>query len=224
LRIDSSSGADWETVLSSASSVSRICPDAPVGHKVEEEGLGAATTGKFANLEVKRRFAAVMADLDCVSGWMPKPVGRIALYDGRPDNVETTIRDQTRSGPLKTAIEVGPWGEVTVPTFAEMLRIKAWLVISRNAARDYRDTAALADRLGHKIAVSALATLDELYPQSNSASALQQLARQLAEFDEGDCSHIVEPPWNEWPFVVRRCRELAIDLLLSKVTIEGDDR
>lgn len=229
MRIDSSSGADWETVLSSAGFVSRVVPHALVGHEVEEVSIGPATTGEIADLDVKRRFASVMADLERVSGWLPKPVGRMAIYDGRLDNVETTIRDQIRSGPLETTIEFGPWGEVVVPTFAEMLRIKTWLVISRNAARDFRDTSVLAERLGGDNAVQALVSLDSLYLQSNGASVLQQLARQLAaprpfDLDEGDHSFTSPPAPEAWPFVLRKCRELAIDSLLSKVSIEGHDR
>jgi hypothetical protein len=220
LRFDSSRDADWETVLSSAGFVSGLVPDALLHDEVEQTSLDPATTHTVANFEVKRRFAAVMADLERVSGWLPKPVGRIALNDGKLDNVESTIRDQTRSGPLETAIEVGPSGKVVVPTLGEMLRIKAWLVISRNAARDYRDTAAIAERLGSKIAVSALAALDGLYPQSNGASALQQLARQLSEpcpfaSDESDGSRVAKPPWHGWPFVFRRCRMLAVELMLG---------
>ena len=219
LSSDSSNTADWETVLSSAGFVSRVVPDALLVGEGEKGSLDT-TTVSAAKRGLKRRFAAILADLEYVSGWLPQPVGHISLTDGKLDSVETTIRDQTRSCPLETTIEVGPWGDVVVPTLAEMLRIKAWLVISRNAASDYRDTAALAERLGGKKAVHALATLDELYPQSNRASALQQLARQLAEprpFDlhESDCSRVVTPARNKWSFVVRRCREIAVDLFLS---------
>ncbi len=198
--------ADWEMLLSSASHVARIVPGS----------IFADASGTEAE-EVRRRFAAALVDLERVAGWRPAPVGRMSIADGRFDGIETTIRDRARSGPLETTVEAGPWGEVEVPTLAEVLRIKGWLVISRNAARDYRDTAAVAQRLGIKRALSALATLDELYPQSNGASALQQLVRQLSEplpFDEIDSLHLVQAPWNEWPCVVRRCRALAVDLLL----------
>ena len=218
MRIVKSSGPDWETVLKSAAFDSRIVPDA-LGADIAVEGsLGASTTDSAATAEVRRRYAAVLADLERVSGWMPKPDGCIALYDGRLDHVETTIRDQIRIGPLETTIEVGPWGEVVVPTFAEILRVKAWLVISRNAARDYRDAAVLAEKLGREAAVRAMLTLDDLYPQSNGASVLQQLVRQLSEpgpFDEFETPCVVESPWNNWQYVLRRCRALAVDLLLG---------
>jgi hypothetical protein len=199
--------ADWETLLTSASHVSRIVP-----------GSIFADASDAKAEEVRHRFAAALFDLERVAGWLPAPVGRMSIADGRFDGIETTIRERARSGPLETTVEVGPWGEVEVPTLAEVLRIKAWLVISRNAARDYRDTTAIAERLASEKAIFALATLDDLYPQSNGASALQQLVRQLAEplsFDEIGSSHLVQAPWNECPYIVRRCRALAVDLFLG---------
>jgi hypothetical protein len=122
LRFDSSRGADWETVLSSAAFVSRVVPDVLAADVADEGSLGVATTDSAANVEVRRRSVEVLADLERVYGWMPKPIGRIALGDGKLDSVETTIRDRARSSPLETTVEVGPGGEVVVPTLAEMLR------------------------------------------------------------------------------------------------------
>jgi len=53
-----------------------------------------------------------------------------------------------------------------------MLRIKAVLILKRNATRDYLDFAALADRLGEEDAVMALSSFDSIYPQPNGESAL----------------------------------------------------
>ena len=202
--------AHWEMLLSSASRVSRIVPGS-----IFDDASGTEAE------EVRRHFAAALVDLEHVAGWLPTPVGRMLIADGRFDGIETTIRDRARFGPLETTVEVGPWGEVEVPTLAEMLRIKAWLVISRNAARDYVDAAALAKNLGREAAFRALSTLDDLYPQSNGASARQQIARQLAEphpFDHVDgnamASKAVQPPWSDWTFVAERCRALAVDLVL----------
>jgi hypothetical protein len=203
---------DWETLLSSAAFVVHIVPDAIFGDSA------------FADAdEVRRRFATALADLELVSGWLPTPVGRMAISDGRFDGVETTIRDQTRFGPLETVVEVGAWGEVVVPTLAEMLRIMTWLVISRNAARDYVDVAALAERLGREGAAQAISSLGGLYPQSNGSSAVQQAARHLAQprpFDLVDFNDSATRPvkplqWKNRKFVLSRCRELATDLILS---------
>jgi hypothetical protein len=223
-RDDAPTQSDWETVLSVAAFVRRIVPDAiladdPAASSADER-LDDADEKVIEDLN--RRFATVMTDLERISGWKADGKGRIRRTYANFVGVETEIFDQARTAPLETTVETGPWGEIAVPTLAEMLRIKAWLVISRNAMSDYRDVAALAERLGCEAAVLALSTLDDLYPQSNGASALQQAARQLAEprpffhvVDPESVPLVVQPRWNEWTFVEKRCLALAVDLMLA---------
>ncbi len=103
-----------------------------------------------------------------------------------------------------------------------MVRIKGWLVATRNAVRDYLDLAALADRAG-TAAAAHLAPLDGLYPQPTpSASPLQQLLKQLAEpnpfdFDAKaetlDGWRELQPPWTNWAYVTRSLQSLAVNVL-----------
>jgi hypothetical protein len=216
--------SDWETVLSAAAFVRRIVPDAilatvPATSSVDER-LYDVDEKMIADL--KRRYAIILTDLERVSGWKTAGKGRIGRIYANFQGVETGIFDLARAAPLETTLEKGPWGEIAVPTLTEMLRIKAWLVISRNATRDYLDAAALAERLGLKAAVRALSTLDGLYPQTNRASALQQAAKQLASprpFDLADGYlspyRVIEPPEVRWIDVQQRCRGLAADLMLA---------
>jgi hypothetical protein len=92
--------------------------------------------------------------------------------------------------------------QVTVPTLAEMLRIKAVLILKRNATRDYLDFVALADRIGEDGAISALRSFDNIYPQPNGESALQQLQIQLAaplpyDLDDVNLAEYKQLSW-EW--------------------------
>ncbi len=60
------------------------------------------------------------------------------------DGIETGVRQLIREAPLETA-QIGVNGKfVVLPTKAEMLCIKAVLILKRNATRDYPDFAALA--------------------------------------------------------------------------------
>lgn len=86
-----------------------------------------------------------------------------------------------RTQPLEVEQVPTASGSITLPTPQEMLRIKAWLVVTRNATRDYVDLAALADKLGVDEATHALACMDALYPQRSGERPVQQLINQLAE-------------------------------------------
>lgn len=69
-----------------------------------------------------------------------------------------------------------------MPTLPEMLRIKAYLVVQRNATRDYLDTVALADRLGVGEAVAVLSGIDDYYAdRSNAPDSADQLLRLVEE-------------------------------------------
>lgn len=90
------------------------------------------------------------------------------------------IRQLIREEPLETT-QVERFGQkLTLPTQAEILRIKGVLILKRNATRDYLDFVALADHLGNDQVIGALRKFDQLYPQPNGESALQQLQVQLA--------------------------------------------
>jgi hypothetical protein len=83
--------------------------------------------------------------------------------------------------PLETTTLTVKDRKIRIPTSAEILRIKGVLILKRNATRDYLDFAALANHLGPTKTISALKPLDNLYPQPNKASTLQQLQIQLAD-------------------------------------------
>jgi hypothetical protein len=131
--------------------------------------------------DLRGRFDAILADLESVAGWRTARVNRPVLILGSLDGIETGIRQLIRDAPLETCVREVAGQALRLPTEAEMLRIKAVLVLRRNATRDYVDFVALADHLGSDATVEALRSFDGLYPQSDGASALQQLAIQLAD-------------------------------------------
>ncbi|MGH8729534.1 MAG: hypothetical protein ACREV9_15560, partial [Burkholderiales bacterium] len=91
------------------------------------------------------------------------------------------------------------------PTSAEILRIKAVLILKRNATRDYLDFVALADHLGDDQLMNALRDFDRLYPQPNEESALQQLQVQLSNPLPYDLEETIlaeyknlDSKWHKW--------------------------
>ena len=157
-----------------------------------------------------------MAELESVAGWKTARVRRPVQILGRLDGIETGVRQLIREQPLDTT-EIERFGQrLRVPTLAEMLRIKAVLILKRNATRDYLDVAALTDRMGQEEVVSALRLFDSIYPQPNGESALQQLQIQLAtplpyDLDEAELAEYkhLAPRWHKWREVRLACAACA---------------
>ena len=170
--------------------------------------------------DLRERFDSVLADLESVAGWQTARIRRPVLILGSLDGIETGIRQLIRSEPLETA-EIETEGiRLTLPTREVMLRVKSVLILKRNATRDYINFAAMAKNLGNGGTGHALVRFDELYPQSNGASALQQLANQLAnplpfDLDDTDLAeykHLVKE-YQDWNNIRQICSEIAINVI-----------
>lgn len=210
---------EWDALLSSVAHLQRILPDAVL--------VGGTAAALYAHHRVsvdhdhtlgdlKPRFDDVLAQLESVAGWKTARVRRPVCILGSLDGIETGIRQLIREEPLETeSLDVG--GErLLVPTKSEMLRIKAVLILKRNATRDYLDFVALAEVLGEDGTVAAMRSFDELYPQENGASSLQQLLIQLSnpmpyDLDSMDLSEYkhLKSEYQDWEVIKTRCRKLA---------------
>lgn len=206
---------DWEDVLSSAARLQRILPDAVLVGGTASAVYAShrmSTDADHVLTDLRARFDNVLLELESIAGWKTARVKRPVLILGSLDGIETGIRQLIRDEPLETTtIEVN--GQtITVPTQAEILRIKGVLIVKRNATRDYLDFAALADAMGMEQTAAALANFDLLYPQPNGQSPLQQLEIQLSnpmpfDLDEVELSeykHLAER-WQDWTTVKQAC-------------------
>jgi hypothetical protein len=210
---------EWEQVLSSAAHLQRILPDAVlVGGTAAAiyAGHRLSTDADHVLTDLRERFDHVLAELESVAGWKTARVRPPVQILGSLDGIETGVRQLIRDQPLDTT-EIERFGQrLTVPTLAEMLRIKAVLILKRNTTRDYLDFAALADRIGDEDAVLALRSFDSIYPQPNGESALQQLQIQLAsplpyDLDEvnlAEYKHLASR-WQDWSAVQSACAAYA---------------
>jgi hypothetical protein len=210
---------EWEHVLSAAAHLQVVLPGSTlVG------GTAAAVYAKHRVSfdadhvlpDLRDRFDEVLAQLESVAGWRTARVKRPVVILGSLDGIETGVRQLIREQPLET-IEVSVGGaRLVVPTEAEMLRIKAVLILKRNATRDYLDFVAMADRLGDAGTFAALAHLDALYPQQGGESALLQLQVQLArplpyDLEGTNLSEYrrLDPRWHDWRRVADVCAAIA---------------
>jgi hypothetical protein len=211
---------DWEKVLSAAAHLQEIIPAA-----VLVGGSAAALHARHRISldadhvvpDLKERFDAVLTELEAVAGWKTARVQRPHQILGSLDGIMTGVRQLIRQKPLETQIVNCQGGLITLPTPAEMLRIKAVLILKRNATRDYLDFVAMDDKLGGPASAEAMRPFDQLYPQPNGESPLQQLVVQLAnplpyDLDEtrlGEYKKLV-PQWQNWSVVKQACGRCAI--------------
>lgn len=214
---------EWEQLLSAAAHLQDILPGATL--------VGGTAVAIFAQHRLSRdadhvlpdlrdKFDDVLAQLESVAGWRTARVKRPVLILGSLDGIETGVRQMIRDQPLDTQ-EVSIGGvRIVVPTEEELLRIKAVLILKRNATRDYLDFAALSERIGTDRVKEALARLDQLYPQTSGESAIQQLQVQLAnpmpyDLENTDLTEYrkLHPKWHDWTRVKEICAFTATDLL-----------
>lgn len=210
---------EWELVLSSAARLQKILPQAVL--------VGGTASALYAEhrfsrdadhvlTDLRPRFDQVLTQLESVAGWKTARVQRPVQILGSLDGIETGVRQLIRDEPLETTAVIHLGERITVPTEAEILRIKAVLILKRNATRDYIDVAALAAHMGDEKAAQAFDSFDRLYPQSNGQSSLQQLQIQLAhampyDLAETDLSEYknLETQWHVWQTVASACAHLA---------------
>jgi hypothetical protein len=169
--------------------------------------------------DLAERFDSILENLEAVGDWSMSRAqpGKVIL--GELGGIETGIRQLFRSRPLETT-EVEIRGRtLVVPTEAEILRIKAWLTLTRNQTRDYLDIAALADRIGVETAASVLRQMDDYYADINERpeAVVTQLVRQLADPRPRDARvtkelasyKALDERWHDWSAVADVLAELA---------------
>lgn len=210
---------DWEQVLSAAARLQVLLPGAvlvggtaaglPAGHRASRDADHVLT-------DLRSHLDTVLGQLESAAGWRTARVNRPVLILGSLDGIETGIRRLIRAEPLETTTRSVGDQQITIPTEAEILRIKGFLLLRRNATRDYVDFAAVADRIGYSATAEACARFDVLYPQPSGESALQQMLAQLASPKPYDLDGTtlaeyrhLEARWHDWEAIRTACVRAA---------------
>ena len=211
---------DWDRVLSSACRLQQLLPEA-----VLVGGTAAAIHAEHRLSQdadhvlpdLRRQFDHILAQLESAAGWQTARVTRPVQILGSLDGIETGVRQLIRTEPLETTTLQHRNETLTIPTPAEILRIKGVLILKRNATRDYLDFAALAHRIGDQAVAEALRPFDRLYHQDNGESALQQLQAQLAsplpyDLEDTELSEYknLAAQWHDWNAVTAACAHVAV--------------
>jgi hypothetical protein len=210
---------EWDLVLSAASRLQSVLAGSVL--------VGGTASALYAGHRVSRdadhvigdlreRFDKVLEQLESVAGWKTARVKRPVMILGSLDGIETGVRQLIRSTPLETQAIEHRGAVITVPTEEEILRIKAVLILKRNATRDYLDFVALGAAMGEEHVAHAMESFDRLYPQPSGESPLQQLQVQLAKPMPYDLKDItlseyknLDPKWHEWNRVAAAAAHLG---------------
>lgn len=174
----------------------------------------------LTNLE--ERYEEILDFLEGRDDWETARIHPPKLILGNFQGVETGIRQLRRTRPLETELIERGGKTLTIPTLPEMLRTKAWMIISRNATRDFIDVAALAKHIGNAEAAEILKDIDAYYVdmiRDDRASPVVQLIRQLAEPAPYDLDAVntsqykgIRYPFDSWKVIQEICEALSVAL------------
>lgn len=218
--------ADWERLLAQAAMLQTKVPGAVLVGETAA-AVHARHRVSFDHDHVIRDLAksydAAIAALESIVGWRTQRRVKGKLVLGRIDGIDAGLRNQKRSAPLETmTVEVSGGRTLKLPTIEEMLRVKSYLAVERNATRDYLDVAALSHRLGLRKSALALDGMNALYAEfaGEGGDMLSTVVVKLTNPDPYDLTQVdlteyrgIVAPWNDWQTVVTQCRSVALALL-----------
>jgi RND superfamily putative drug exporter len=156
-----------------------------------------------------------------------RPVHPVTLWRGRLSVALDALEDAAgidepefkRSSPMETTHVQLPTGDrLQIPTGAETLRLKGYLIMSRNSSRDYADFAELVDTMEAETAAVVLSGMDRYYccqtPRQHWIAS--QLVRRLADPHPSDFGNDGWPESDskaDWETVRQRCLSVAVAML-----------
>ena len=224
---------DLLPVLESAARLQEVVPDAVlVGGTVSAAYAGHRISFDHDHvLALRERYEAVLEAVEATDGWATSVRASAPPMSimGKLGGIEAGLRQLRRTVPLQTVVVELPGGQhIRIPTIAEALRVKAYLIVQRNQVRDYLDVAALADRIGVPQAAGILSDIDGFYTDrsGDDESVVSTLVPRLARPEPRDRQTLAElarykgliPRWQKWSETQRVCRDLAQAMLVG-----GDD-
>jgi hypothetical protein len=137
-------------------------------------------------------------------------------------NYDAAIRALESIAVETTEVVVPDGRRLRLPTIEETLRIKTFLVVDRNATRDYLDVAALSHHIGLTKSAAAVERMNELYAEfeDQAGDLLTAIVVKLSLPDPYDLTDIdlseykgIVAPWNDWRAVQAQCASLGAALI-----------
>ncbi|MDH6243430.1 MMPL family transporter [Mycobacterium sp. OTB74] len=146
----------------------------------------------------------------------------VTLWGGRLSvaldalSLATDTSSIKRLSPMETTNVLLPTGDrLEIPTGAETLRLKSYLVMCRNSAQDYSELADLVSYTDVNTAAAVLTGMDQYYSGHTSQSqwVATQLVRRLADPHPFDDNEPGGSGTGDWVDVKERCLAVAVAML-----------
>ena len=117
-----------------------------------------------------------------------------------------------------TNVQLPTGDRLQIPTGAETLRLKGYLIMCRNSSRDYADFAEMVDTMDPETAAVVLAGMDKYYccQSPRRQWIATQLVRRLADPDPCDLNDeqgSEADATSDWEEVRQRCLSVAVAML-----------
>ncbi len=217
-----------QQVLDSASHLQALIPDAVL--------VGGSAAAFYARhrlsydhdhvlRSLQERFDTVFDALDREGDFVLARAVPAKIILGELGGIEVGIRQLIRKRPLEAQQVTLPSGNLlTIPTEAETVRIKSYLIVRRNQVRDFIDVAAMSAKYGPEQVAEWLIDLDAYYAddtaEAKSLQVLTQLRRQLADPQPRDSRTTasletykgLQKQWANWERVREECRLVSDEL------------
>ena len=227
------SGADLRMVVKSAAKLKNLAPDtitvadplALSGCLRAREPVAAVKNGHTTNGRVHRNGptnGSGKSGPPCLSGLHPVTVwrGRLSVaLDALETEADSDRSPVERRSPVETTNVQLPTGDrLQIPTGAETLRLKSYLVMCRNTTKDFAEFAELVGAMETQTAAVVLASMDRYYcgDRSRKQWVATQLVRRLADpqpSDEHDTRMSGPDAEADWAKVRERCLSVAVAML-----------
>jgi RND superfamily putative drug exporter len=189
--------------------------------------LGAAATNGQSKARKLGRVTGGLSYLNGAGRATPRTVHPVTLWRGRLsvalDALDTEVdtdhpRFERRSPVETTHVQLPTGDRLQIPTGAETLRLKGYLIMCRNSSRDYVEFAELVDAMEAETAAVVLAGMDRYYccQSSKRQWIATQLVRRLADPHPADLDdeRYPEPDTKtDWDEVRHRCLSVAVAML-----------
>ncbi len=230
------SGSDLRTVVRSAARLKNLAPDTitvadplalggclPPRSRWPPSRTDTPTVVRTATAHrTGRRTGQVRPRPPSMPGLHPVTIWRGRLSVAL-DALETEADDDRalveRQSPMETTNVQLPTGDrLQVPTGAETLRLKSYLVMCRNTTKDFAEFAELVDSMETQTAAVVLSSMDRYYcgDRSRKQWVATQLVRRLADpqpSDEHDTRMSGPEAEADWAKVRERCLSVAVAML-----------